>query len=455
MQVAESFELNSETYELHSDDADDGMNILSKVARLDTCVTVVDASTFSDMFTTAESIKERYNEGEGSEGDKKIGQLMVEQIEFADVILLNKADLVTTEQLREYEKTLSMMNREAKIISCTSGEIDINEIINTNLYSKVKAESAPGWLADLQPGAPAHVPETIEYNISSFVYRARKPFNAERLYNFVQPLFTLEDSDEKFDPLKKKACAFTSSKLGKILRSKGFCWLASHPNLMIEWNQGGYNLQLNLVGEWYAERSRSEWSQFEQEIRDKILLDWKGEFGDKRQELVFIGVGLNHSAISDALDSCLITDQEMKIEQHFWRSHSNKLFTVPLQTGGWNDFVVAGGFKKFTLSEGINLVIQNVSLDYSELSDVTVKVFIKQGIKKILFATLRAGHYDQFHGEVTIQSTGYIVTEIANSKGVAVTPETAFIHLSGLVLQDENQEEEDEHKHDDLESNEE
>ena len=447
MQVAESFELNSETYELRShSEMEEDINILSKIARLDTCVTVVDASIFSDMFTSSESIRERYNEGDTQEGGKKIGQLIVEQIEFADVILLNKADLVTSTQLGEYEKILSQMNRTAKVITCTNGDIDINAIINTGLYSRTKAEAAPGWLADLQPGAPAHVPETIEYNVSSFVYRARKPFHAERLHKFVDPIFILQESDQKFDPFKK-ACA-PSTALGRILRSKGFCWLASHPNLMIEWNQGGYNLQMNLVGEWYSERSKPEWDEFPKEIRDKIQLDWIDGFGDQRQELVFIGVGLNHIAISDALDACLITDQEMSIEKHFWRSQSNKLFTFPLQPGGWTDVVVAGGFKKFSMAEGIDLVVRNVALDcqsfyYTEEEKPIVKVFITQGKRKTLFATLRAGVCDQFHGDLTIQSGGYIVTEIVSPQ---ILKNTALIHLSGVVLQDEDEEkgEEDE-----------
>ncbi len=456
MQVAESFELDSTTYELPISISDDssvfmgstksndttGADTLYKIARLDTCVTVVDASTFHDVMKTNESIKERFNEGDGQEGEKKIGQLITEQIEFADVIILNKADLVSDRQLEESRRILSHMNKTANVLTSTNSDVDINAILNTGLYSREKAESAPGWLHDLKSGT-VHKSETEEYNISSFVYRARRPFHPERLRNFIDPLFTLEGNYENWTQFGSAASLSASNSYGWILRSKGFTWLASHPDIMIEWNNGGYCLQLNPAGVWFVSRSREEFEAIEPSVRDKIYADWSGEYGDKRQEIVFIGVGLNSATITSTLDACLLAETEMA-DHYYWQSFPNTLLALPVHPGPWSEALVAGGMKKITVADEVELVIRNVALYVPpniNTNAIGVQIFTINGKQKTLLATLRSGICDQFNGEFFFHSN--VLIEIVPLNIDKQLQSSIVVHLTGTVLPIEDEHEDD------------
>ena len=342
------------------------------------------------------------------------------------------------------------MNKSANVLTSTNSNIDIKAILNTGLYSREKAESAPGWLNDLQSGA-VHKSETEEYNISSFVYRARKPFHPERLRNFIDALFVLEGSNEKWSPFgpaaSSSASASASTPYGWILRSKGFTWLASHSDIMIEWNNGGYCLQLNPAVEWFVGKSREELEAIEPSVRDKIYADWVGEHGDKRQEIVFIGVGLKSDTITSALDACLLTTTEMA-DHYCWQSFPNTLLAVPVHPGPWSEALVAGGTKKVAVSDEVELVIRNVAMyvppNISTIA-IGVQIFIINGKQKTLLATLRGGTCDQFYGEFVFHSD--VLIEIVPLNIDEQLQRFIVVHLTGIVLPIED-EHEDEHEDD-------
>lgn len=446
MQVAESFELDSTTFELTKGDTS-----LSKIAKLDTCVTVIDVSTFADLMRTSETAKERFDEGDGDEGEKKIGNLIIEQIEFADVILLNKADLVEQAQLDEVANIISRLNPSARVSSCANGDVDISLVVKTGLYSREKAEAAPGWLADLQPGAPPHVPETLEFGISSYVYRARRPFHPQRLKVFIDGLFHLETWGESVQSARAPTESMklpATSPYGWIVRSKGFCWLASHDS-MVEWSQGGYILQLLPAGDWYVDQPVSARRDLPAQVRAKVEADFQGEFGDKRQEIVFIGVHLRPEKIDEALLTCLLTDEEMTLSATAWRAMSNDYFSVSVSAGTWTEVVQVSGTKRITIDAGMQLVLKNIALEWSQSHGITAQVFLNNDGSRCLFATLRSGICDQFCGEYVLENTSCTieVVPIGSSTDDSFDISSALIHLSGVVVLVED-EESDEHDHD-------
>ena len=271
--VAETFTFEDETG-----------HALSAVARLDTMVTVVDAANFLDDYFSPASLTDR-NLALSAEDDRDVVNLLVDQVEFADVIVLNKTDLVTAEKLDQLEAVLRALNGSAKIIRSARGHVPLAEVLNTGRFDFDRASQAPGWMAVLRGDEQ---PETVEYGISSFVYRARKPFHPERLYQFMV-------NDEL---------------TGSLLRSKGFMWIATRPQWAALWSQAGRVVELSPQGVWWADVPRDEWPTDPDE-RAEILATFEGDYGDRRQELVFIGKALNQAVIRAALDGALVTEVEM------------------------------------------------------------------------------------------------------------------------------------------------
>ncbi|WFD36634.1 hypothetical protein MCUN1_003519 [Malassezia cuniculi] len=316
---------------------------LPAVARLDTCCTVVDAVSIFNDFSTADFLADRHKDVP-EEDDRNISDLMVDQIEFADVVIVSKVDLVSQEQLAKVTALVKQLNPNAKVLTADHGNVPLNEILNTRRFSYERAAMSAGWLQSLQ-GA---VPETEEYGIGSFVYRARRPFHPERLWKTVRESFVViqeefiddgedsaeEDSQasddarpeeepmdaddmEEAQPQLNPAARLASKRKSKVwaplLRSKGFFWLASRPTLFGEWSQAGVMLTLSGGERWRCEIPREEWPD-DPEIVAAIERDFDPDFawGDRRQELVFIGTDMPNTAkrISRKLDSCLLTDAE-------------------------------------------------------------------------------------------------------------------------------------------------
>ncbi|EFN52146.1 hypothetical protein CHLNCDRAFT_58985 [Chlorella variabilis] len=444
MQVAETFAMAT----------GEGGYVLADSARLDTTVTVVDAANLMANFASVESLRDRGEQAD-EEDERGVAELLLDQIEFADVVLLNKVDLVSAEEQRRLLGLLHTLNPGADVIPTQHARVPLTAVINTGRFSMEKAARSAGWLKTLQDG---FTPETEEYDISSIVYRARRPFHPARLHDFLNRHFVLQEPDwsealaaeqERNQPLAhcdgcqdrdhshvfrgrhdsrshleasqlagpvqqavlqasqasqqaaaalqsvvqhhaalgsgttiqqqallatvaaatsaaaaaSSAAALLLSQLqlgnsgdgvaaaldapcthgsqeapaqhhrggqpsvsaaeaqqrqalltatcGQLLRSKGFVWLATRPNLCGEWSQAGGILRLGMGGPWYAALPDEAWPQ-EEEHRQAVLKDFQGQHGDRRQELVLIGVHLNGKALTAALDGCLCSECEMR-----------------------------------------------------------------------------------------------------------------------------------------------
>lgn len=372
---------------------------LEKVARIDTMVTVIDAFRFFAEFNTADFLTDRYaRDGNAeqvpAEDERTVSDLMADQIEFANVVVVNKTDMVdraTRERIRGCVKAL---NPKAKVIETRHAQVDAKEIVGTGAFNLEEAQMMSGWLASLQEMFVMDVngkkkmapkPETLEYGINSFVYRARKPFDPMKLYKQLAGRFVLiqpdpedeeeEDSDmedvvsekgssnavgtdddeampdapssretrqqhmmskrkdskgedlveqeedyEEEDPFFKSlptgpativAAKAADPIWAKMHRSKGWLWFATRPQQAGSWNTAGAMLRVEYEQDWYCELPEEEWAP-DEEVAAAIRKDFVGEWGDRRQEIVFIGESLDETKITAILDSCLLTDKEFK-----------------------------------------------------------------------------------------------------------------------------------------------
>ncbi|MGG4341358.1 GTP-binding protein [Paenibacillus lautus] len=267
---------------------------LSDLARLDCMVTVVDANRFWKDFSSGQSLLDR-KEALGEEDTREVVDLLIDQVETCDVLLLNKCDLVSEDELAKVEGILHKLQPSAKIIRTVKGQVAPAEILNTGLFDFEKASQAPGWIQELQK--EEHVPETDEYGISSFVYRRRRPFHPERL------------------------AAFMSYWPEEVVRAKGIAWLAVLEDVAASLSQAGPSIQFGPAGYWVAaltEQEQQELIQSEPDVQRK----WDGVWGDRMTELVMIGIGMEQSLIEQELDDCLLTDQEMQLD---WSTFNNPL----------------------------------------------------------------------------------------------------------------------------------
>ena len=275
--------------------ADEQGASLSDVARLDTMVTVVDAVNFLHDYEEANDLAET-GESLGEDDNRSVADLLIDQVEFCDVILLSKTDLVDAKTIRELRRILSALNPEAEILPIVNGAVAIDRVLGTDRFDFARAQRAPGWLRELRG---EHQPETEEYGIGSFVYRARRPFHPQRFHDFLHG--------------RLEGAAFK----GRLLRSKGFFWLASRPLEAGQWNQAGGIARYSYAGTFWKALPESQWPD-EPGFRESLMREWEEPFGDMRQELVFIGQDLDREEINNALDSCLLNDDELLAGKSAW-----------------------------------------------------------------------------------------------------------------------------------------
>ena len=277
------------TFTFETDEGDS----LSHVARLDTMVTVIDAERFVRDLGSLDDLRARQL-ALSDEDERTIPDLLIDQVEFANVLVINKVDRVSAHALGELQAMLRHLNPDAEQLLATRGVVPPSQLLGTYRFDFEKAEAAPGWQKEL---AGVHIPETEEYGIASFVYRARRPMHADRfwaLLNEGDPLWT------------------------GVLRSKGFFWLASRHDVVGLWSHAGGAGSAQAAGVWFATAAKDEWPT-EQEEREELERVWEEAFGDRRQELVFIGKGMNEAAMRSALDACLLGDAELAGGAASWR----------------------------------------------------------------------------------------------------------------------------------------
>ncbi len=273
---------------------EDGVS-LGHVARLDTMVTVVDANRFLRDYFEAEDLTER-GESLGDDDERTVTDLLIDQVEFADVIILNKLDLVSEEEAGEVKAVLEALNPGAQILPTTRGQIPLTNVLDTGLFDYEKAENSAGWIRELQG---EHTPETEEYGISSFIYRTSHPFDASKLWEFI--------NDGK---------AWRG-----VLRSKGFFWVAADDRVLYELAQAGGVNSVSPAGTWWAAMPREDWGHPEGERPDEKP-NWDARFGDRAQQIVFIGQELDEKAIRARLDACLL-DEETLANPDEWGNLDN------------------------------------------------------------------------------------------------------------------------------------
>ncbi|KFE55426.1 zinc metallochaperone GTPase ZigA [Pseudomonas syringae] len=282
---------------------DEAGKSLADMARLDTMVTVVDGVNFLLDFQAAESLASR-GETLGDDDERSITDLLIEQIEFADVILVSKIDLISSSEREELIAILQRLNTQAEIVPMVMGEVPLAKILNTGLFDFERASLAPGWLKELRG---EHVPETEEYGIASTAYRARRPFHPERFFSFIDREWTN----------------------GKLLRSKGFFWLASKHQDAGSWSQAGGLMRHGFAGRWWRFVPKAHWPEDDESV-SAIKSNWSAETGDCRQELVFIGQNIDFAQLTAELDNCLLTDAEMAGGSEAWR-------LLPDPFGPWHE----------------------------------------------------------------------------------------------------------------------
>ena len=271
---------------------EDGVS-LSDVASLDTMITVVDAVNFLKDYDEAKFLQET-DEHLGEEDQRSVADLLVEQVEFADVLLISKTDLVDEPTLNRLIAVLKTLNTVADIVPIRNGQVDIDQVLGTGKFSFERAQQAPGWLQEMRG---EHVPETEEYGIASFSYTARKPFHPQKFYDF------LHSGDIQ----------------GKLIRSKGYFWLASRPEFAGQWSQAGGMARYGFAGMFWKAIPQERWPEDEKYLAS-IKRSWQEPFGDMRQELVFIGQKLDRDRFVDELDSCLLSDDELLPGREYWQT---------------------------------------------------------------------------------------------------------------------------------------
>ncbi|MEP3477743.1 MAG: zinc metallochaperone GTPase ZigA [Fuerstiella sp.] len=280
---------------------DEEGNSLSHLADLDTMVTVVDAGNFLKDFGSWEDLTDRQM-GLSDEDDRNIVDLLVDQVEFADVIVINKTDLVTPYELEQLNQIVRRLNSKAKVLHATESQVPTKEILGTGRFQIEQAEEMPDWLAT--PRGQEET-ETEEYGISSFTYRRNRPLHPERL------------SDELNSDWEAGVFA-------GVLRSKGLMWIASRHDYAYDWSQAGCSVRLDPAGTWWASTPDDEWPTDEVE-RTEIRSRFLGKYGDRHQELVFIGQEMDQKRIEQILDRCLLTDLEYVQGHESWAGLNDPL----------------------------------------------------------------------------------------------------------------------------------
>ncbi|WP_085904837.1 GTP-binding protein [Kiloniella majae] len=270
---------------------------LSDVTTLDNMVTVIDAGNLLNDYSSSDLLLDR-GEALGPEDQRSLVNLLVEQIEFSNTIILNKTDLVSRDTIIEIHKVIKALNPDAIVVESVQSHVPLEHLLNTKRFSFAKAHEHPLWAKELY-GYENHVPETEEYGIDSFVYRSKKPFVPEKIADFFQQ----EQSG--------------------VLRSKGHFWLSNRPDQVGEMSQAGKYTTTELIGKWWSSIPKNRWPD-DQDFITQIKKNWDPAFGDRRNEIVFIGSQMDKEEIINRLNDCLVKEDEFLPE--IWQSQHKDYF---------------------------------------------------------------------------------------------------------------------------------
>ena len=265
---------------------------LSDLARLDTLVTVVDARNFPRDYGSTDRLRDRgvALDQEGAADERTLADLLADQVEFADVIVVNKADLIDADEAIRLLGALRALNGRARLLLAREGQVPLSAVLETGLFDFEEAARNAAWLAEPRG---MHTPETEEYGIGNFVYAARRPFHPERFHRWTQQEWP------------------------GVIRSKGFFWLASRSDAAGYWSQAGAVCRSEGAGTWWAAAPKHAWP-LEAAAVDRILDKWAKPYGDRRQEIVVIGTGLDRAALTAGFDACLLSDAELEMGPQAW-----------------------------------------------------------------------------------------------------------------------------------------
>lgn len=352
---------------------------LEKITKIDTCVTVVDALNFLSNVETTQFLSNRWGDNGQGESERTVTDLMVDQIEFSDVIIINKISRIKKKKLIKIEKMIENLNPVAKILRADYCDIPIKEILNTGLYDFEKASSSAGWLqsinemsmrdgfGDKTKSVLTPKPETEEYGVNNFVYNSRRPFHPERLYNTLKdkffiieqtPMADVEQDEYDGDDIEEQNIHKTndddqelsekeflknkeSSPFGPLLRSKGFFWLATRHIMRGEWSSAGPMLTLKGGIPWF---DVSGLEDIPEETAELVKQEFEGTYGDRRNELVFIGLGIDQAKLTKTLNECLLNDDEFEKFVEVTKNEENLLKVekklLELFDDGFEDWVI-------------------------------------------------------------------------------------------------------------------
>jgi G3E family GTPase len=276
---------------------DESGHSLSDYATLDTMVTVVDTVHFFDNLYSISLLKDR-GESLGEDDERSVVDLLVDQIEFANVIILNKISEVESAHLAKVKSVIHALNPDAVCMETNYADVPLDAVLNTGRFDFETASEAPGWLKELRG---EHIPETDEYNISSIVFKSRRPLHPERFLNFIQ------------------------SKLDGVYRIKGYFWLATRMDFVGQIGVAGKLCQLSPAGKWWAAVPKAHWDLDDPEFKDAITQTWQDPYGDRRQEFVLIGTDINESDLRRRLDACLLTESELVAGPMVWQGYADPI----------------------------------------------------------------------------------------------------------------------------------
>lgn len=259
---------------------------LTSICKLDTMVTVVDANRFINDINSEDLLVDR-DQGADQTDERSIADLLIDQVEFCDVLVLNKTDLVTEAELTKLENILRKLQPDAHLIKTTNAEVDINEVLDTGRFDFEQASNSAGWIKELTEGGHAeHTPETEEYGIGSFVYSRRLPFHAKRFNDWLEQM------------------------PNNIVRAKGIVWLAQYNQVACLLSQAGSSCNISPVTYWVAAMSKEQREQILNQ-RPDVAQSWDIEYGDRNTQFVIIGTELDQEKIVKELDQCLVNGDEI------------------------------------------------------------------------------------------------------------------------------------------------